>query len=226
MQKGMSVGGSYTFSKSIDNASSIGGGGSVVAQDDQNLAAERGLSSFDQRHRFNADYTIELPFGINKRFLSNGGVAGKMFGDWTISGSINANSGNYFTARVLGNFGDIASGTSGTLRANVTGQPIGGPETILQFFNTSAFAAPLAGQFGNAGRNAIQGPGSVNLDLGINKNIPIKDSRAVTFRVQISNFLNHANYSGIDTAVNSPSFGRVTSIGSMRRISFNTQFRF
>ena len=68
----------YTLSKSIDDASSIGGGGAVVAQNDQDLAAERGLSSFDQRHRFTGDFTYELPFGATKRWLQQrrcGGAA-------------------------------------------------------------------------------------------------------------------------------------------------------
>ena len=63
LTKGLAAGVTYTLSKSIDNASSIGGGGSVVAQNDRDLAAERGLSSFDQRHRFAGDCHYELPFG-------------------------------------------------------------------------------------------------------------------------------------------------------------------
>src|SRR4030095_538674 len=53
---------SYTLAKSIDDASSIGGGARVVAQDDRNLAAERGLSSFDRRHQLTGDLVLELAF--------------------------------------------------------------------------------------------------------------------------------------------------------------------
>jgi hypothetical protein len=78
LQAGFSIGGRYTFSKSLDNASTIGSGEPLVAQgsgrtalsgttnvaqDAFDLAAERGLSSFDQRHSFTADYLWELPFG-------------------------------------------------------------------------------------------------------------------------------------------------------------------
>lgn len=227
MQRGISVGGSYTYSKSLDNASSIGGGATVVAQNDLDLAAERGLSSFDQRHRGNIDYTIELPFGTNKRWLSTGNAAAKVLGDWTIQGGINARSGTPFTPRVIGAFADVAGGVNGTLRANVTGQPIALDDpTVLQFFNTAAFVAPPSGQFGNARRNSIAGPGAVTLDFALNKNIPLKDTRAFDFRFQVNNLVNHANYTGIDTVVNSPSFGRVVSVGTMRRIQFNTRFRF
>ena len=70
LTKGLAMGGTYTLSRSIDDASSVAGGGGTVAQNDQDLAAERGLSSFDQRHRFAGDFTIELPFGSNKRWFS------------------------------------------------------------------------------------------------------------------------------------------------------------
>jgi trimeric autotransporter adhesin len=227
MQKGIAIGGSYTFSKSLDNASSIGGGATVVAQNDLDLAAERGLSSFDQRHRLNIDYNVELPFGTNKRWLSTGNAAAKVFGDWTIQGGMNARSGSPFTPRVIGGFADVATGVNGTLRANYTGAPVSiSDPTALLFFNTAAFVAPASGQYGNARRNSIIGPGSVTFDVGLNKNVPLKDTRALGFRLQVTNLFNHANYTSIDTVVNSPSYGRVVSVGSMRRIQFNTQFRF
>ena len=54
----------------------------TVAQNDQDLAAECGLSSFDQRHRFAGDFTYELPFGANKRWLNSGTPRRRSFGDW------------------------------------------------------------------------------------------------------------------------------------------------
>src|SRR5205814_6760429 len=104
MQRGVSVGGTYVFSKSIDNASSIGGGGTVVAQNDQDLAAERGLSSFDQRHRLTADYTYELPFGTDRRWANRGWPA-TIFSGWVWNGNVQLASGTPYTARVLGAFG-------------------------------------------------------------------------------------------------------------------------
>src|SRR6266852_2622862 len=63
MAKGLGLSGQYVFSKSIDDASSIGGGGSVVAQDPFDISADRGLSSFDQRHKFTGNWIYDLPFG-------------------------------------------------------------------------------------------------------------------------------------------------------------------
>jgi hypothetical protein len=73
LQKGVSLGAYYQYSHSIDNAGSIGGTSTVVAQNWQDLAAEEGNSSFDQRHRVTGDYLFELPFGKDKAFLSGGG---------------------------------------------------------------------------------------------------------------------------------------------------------
>ncbi|HEX8926392.1 MAG TPA: TonB-dependent receptor, partial [Terriglobales bacterium] len=228
MTNGFSAGATYTYSKSIDNASSIGGGAVTVAQNDQDLAAERGLSSFDQRHKLSADWLYELPFGTGKHWLANGGWAQKAFGDWTISSSITAGSGMPFTAIVRGDNLSVATGTNGSLRAStVPGQSISiSDPSLAHWFNTAAFTVPAAGTFGTAGRNTIIGPGSFVLNMSLMKNFVIKESRNLEIRADAQNFLNHANYSTIDTVVNSPTFGQVVGVGSMRKISMSARMRF
>ncbi len=227
MQHGVAVGGSYTYSKSLDDASSIGGGASVVAQDNTNIAAERGLSSFDQRHRFTADYVMELPFGTGRRWLSKQGWGERALGGWTFSGQMTVASGTPWTARVLGDFLDVARRTNGTLRADYLGLPIRlDNPTLQQWFNTAVFAAPPAGAFGDSARNIIIGPGSFDLDMSLGKTIPIKESRSFEVRVSASNVFNHPNYSVIDTVVNSPTFGQVTAVSGMRKVQFMTRFSF
>ena len=124
MQHGISVGGTYIYSKSIDNASSIGGGAVVVAQNAQDIAAERGLSSFDQRHRFTADYVYELPFGSGKALLNSGKWPSKVLAGLQWSGNITIGSGTPYTARILESLNDVTQGTNGSTRANVTGAPV------------------------------------------------------------------------------------------------------
>lgn len=226
-QRGISFGGSYTFSKSIDNASNIGGGASVVAQNAFDLTAERGLSSFDQTHRLNMDYVLELPAGHDKHWLSNPSVLRAMLGDWQLSGTWNFASGTPFTARILGSFSDVNRGSNGSLRANATGLPvdISDPSTAM-WFNTAAFAVPLPGQFGDVGRNTIRGPGTSMFGMSMNKNVPFAEGRALDLRVQATNLFNTPQFRMIDTTVNSPSFGRVTSAGSMRKIQIVLRYRF
>jgi len=227
LQHGFSFGGSYTFSKSIDNASSIGGGGTVVAQDPRNLAGERGLSSFDQRHRFTADYFWELPFGHDKHWLTNGGVLRDVFGDWQWNGDWSIASGTPFTPRVVGNFADVNRGTNGTLRANVTGQPVSLTDpTVNEWFNTTAFSVPPGGQFGNARRNSIEGPGSILFNMSLSKIFPMKESRVMELRAQASNVFNTPQFTSINTSLGSLTYGRVTGVGSMRTMQLSARFRF
>src|SRR5205807_9091884 len=110
LQNGISVGGTYTYSKSIDNASTIGGGATVAAQNAFDLEAERRLSSFDQRHRFTADFLWQLPFGHDKRWLNQNGILRTVLGDWQWSGDWTIASGLPFTPRVLGHFTDVNRG--------------------------------------------------------------------------------------------------------------------
>jgi trimeric autotransporter adhesin len=224
---GVSIGGTYTYSKSIDDASNIGGGATIVAQDAFNLSAERGLSIFDQRHKFSADYLIELPFGHDRMFLNQKGILRSIFGDWQWSGDWSIASGFPFTPRVLGSVTDVNRGTNGTLRADVTGLPVSVPDpSVRQFFNTAAFVAPPVGQFGNARRNSIIGPGTRIFNMAFTKVFPLKDTRVLEFRAQASNIFNTPQFQALDTIVNSPTFGRITSAGAMRTFQLSVRFRF
>jgi hypothetical protein len=227
MSKGFSAGLSYTFSKSMDDASSIGGGSVVVAQDDKNLGAEWGLSSFDQRHRLSADYSIQLPFGPNRRWLNRDSWMAHVFGGWIWNGSVSYSSGTPYTARILGNSSDVNRGTYGTLRANYSGEAIAlDNPTILKFFNTAAFSVPASGTFGNAARNTISGPGVTNANMTLMKSFSLGGTRTMSVQVQANNVFNLAQYGSLDTVVNSPTFGQVTSMRSMRTVQLVGRFGF
>ncbi len=222
---GVSLGGSFTWSKSLDNASTIGAGSSivsangkitgitVVAQNAFDLSAERGLSSFNQEFRFTGDYLWELPFGKGRRWLASSGFAQDVLGGWQWSGDWTIASGLPFTPRVIGSFSNVNSGVNGTLRADVTGQPVTIPNpSISQWFNTGAFVIPPAGQYGDARRNSIIGPGEVLFDMAVTKVIPLRENRMLELRLSSTNVFNHPIYSSIDTVLNSPTFGRVISV--------------
>lgn len=228
MRHGLSVGGTYTYSKSIDNASSIGGGAVVVAQNDLDLAAERGLSSFNQTHRLTADYYYDLPFGKDRKWLNNGSWATRFFGGYYFSGNLTLASGFPFSPRIFGGLGDLARGANGSLRPDlIPGQAITvGDPGLLQWFNTAAFVAPPPGQFGDAGRNIIIGPGTVSLDMSMGKSIQLKEMQRLDVRFSATNVFNHANFSAIDTTLGSPTFGQVTSVGSMRKAQITTRYNF
>lgn len=242
LQAGFSIGGRYTFSKSLDNASTIGSGEPLVAQGAgrsaisgvtnvaQNafdLSAERGLSSFDQRHNFTADYLWELPFGHERRWLSGKTPLRAVLGDWNWSGDWTIASGLPFTPRILGNVLNVSQGVNGTQRADVVpGQSVSLPNaSIAEWFNTAAFVAP-SGAFGDARRNSIEGPGSRLFDMSFTKIFPLSETRFLEFRAQFSNVFNTPQYTGIDTVVNSPTYGRVISVGPMRSLLLTARLRF
>ena len=83
LQRGIALGATYTYSHSIDNASSIGGNGgtgTVVAQNWQNLLAEESNSSFDIRHQLTGNFLYELPFGPDEHWLNTGWLAHSLSG--------------------------------------------------------------------------------------------------------------------------------------------------
>jgi len=136
---------------------------------------------------------------------------------------------------VLGGGLDIGRGVSGSLRANtVAGQSISvSNPTTLKWFNTAAFCAPgttclnpNGSSFGDAGRNIIEGPGQVSLNMSLNKTITIKESRALDLRISANNVLNTVRFTSINTVVNSFTFGEVTGTGGMRRVTMQARFRF
>ena len=225
--KGVGVGATYTLARSRDNASSIGGGGSTVAQDDRNLAAEWGLSSFDRRHQLSVDASVELPFGQNRPWLNGGGIWAALLENWRATTSFTWQSGTPYTPRVQGAASDVARGTNGTLRADYDGGAIRiSDPTIDLFFNTAAFAVPAAGSYGSAGRNLIVGPGSRQLNAQFSRDVRFGRTRAVTIQLNANNLLNLVSYAAIDTVVNSPTFGQVLSVRPMRSMQVTLRFRY
>ncbi|HEY2392277.1 MAG TPA: TonB-dependent receptor, partial [Candidatus Angelobacter sp.] len=227
LRNGLSLGGTYTYSKSIDDASSIGGGATVVAQNDLDISAERSLSSFDQRHRFVADYLYDLPFGKDKKWLTTNGIAQALFGGLAFSGNVTLASGFPFSPRFFGTATDLSRGVTGAARPDVVpGQSIQlGDPTIQEWFNTAAFAAP-GGVFGTAGRNTITGPGMVSMNMAVSKTIQVKEMQSMELRLSATNVFNTANFTSIDSAFGSPTFGQVIGAGAMRKAQLTARYRF
>jgi hypothetical protein len=224
--KGIGGGLTYTLARSRDNASMIGGA-TVVAQDDQNLDGEWGLSSFDRRHQLAANANFELPFGPNRRWLSSGGFWSGVLQAWSGTLTFTGQAGTPLTARVLSAIRDVARGTNGTLRADYNGAPIQlSNATVDRFFNTSAFSIPPPGRFGTSDRNTIIGPGLKDLSAQLSRDVTLSGTRTLTVQWRASNLLNQINYGSVDTVVNSPSFGQITSVRSMRSMQLVLRFRY
>ena len=224
--KGLGAGLSYTLAKSRDNASTLGGGNGTVAQNDKDLQAEWGASSFDQRHRFAANVNVELPFGKNRRWLQTG-VGDLILGGWQWTTNFSLASGSPATARITGAAANVAQGLNGTLRANYDGSPIQiDSPTMNHFFNTAAFSIPATGTYGNSARNIIVGPRTQAVNMSLQKVISLPKQRSITVRAQANNVFNNVQWGSIDAVVNSPTFGQVTSVRSMRSVTFSIRAGF
>lgn len=212
--KGISGNLLYTYSKAMDDA--------VLAQNFYDQAAERALSVQNHTHVLAFNWVVASPVDATKGFLSHPVFLAKALKDWTLSGSLAAQTGAPQTATVSGNLD--GTGSSAQLRANATGLPENGG---TGWFNTAAFTVPLPGTFGNAGRDTIIGPGSVVLNLSLSRSVNLKsERRRLEFRVDTNNFLNHVNPSGLITVVNSSQYGEITSAGAMRSVTATLRLRF
>ena len=126
---------------------------------------------------------------------------------------------------------DVARGTAGTLRPDlVPGASVtAGGGRCMKWFNHSgicAGATPDPALFGNASRNSIAGPGTVQNNMSLSKTMQMGDTRSMEIRATANNVFNTVQYSGVDTNVTSPTFGQVTSAAAMRSFQFTARFRF
>lgn len=229
--QGFTVQGVYTFAKSLDNASSIGGGSSVVVQNDNDFAAERGLSSFDIRHQFRLFSMYELPFGERKRWARQG-WSERAFGNWRLMNILTWHTGTPHTALVGGNASDnTGTGSNFSERADQVGDPnlgiCGG--SPLAFFNTAAFAVPPSLRFGDAARNTIEGPCAFTWNFSLAKSFlfgPSDRQRRLEARWEVQNVTNTPNFNGLSTLLGSSTFGRVTGAASMRTMDIMLRVNF
>ncbi len=115
LSKGIALGANYQYSHSIDDAGSVGGTSTVVAQNWQDLKAEEGNSSFDQRHSVSGTYLYELPFGKDKFWVTSGAGSHILEG-FSVSGSFTFATGTPLTPSYQAAQPSVARGTAGTLR--------------------------------------------------------------------------------------------------------------
>jgi hypothetical protein len=203
----------YTYSKAIDDSSTLGGGPVLIPGD---IGAERALSPFDQRHTLRANYNLQSPIGNTRT-----GTMATLLRGWTIGGVLTATSGTPFTATVNGD--TSGTGYTGDARAQATGLPV---TSGSGFFNTAAFVVPATGTFGDAGRDTIPGIPHFSLTASLFRSFRIDDKRRIEFRIDTVNPLNNVNITGINTTVGSIQYGLPVNAGAMRSMTATVRLRF
>ncbi|HJS24550.1 MAG TPA: TonB-dependent receptor [Pyrinomonadaceae bacterium] len=227
LTRGFSALASYTWSKSIDDASNFfsSAGDPNFPQNSFNVAAERGRSNFDVAHRLSVSYSYAFPF---KR---NDGFVGTLLSGWETFGIVTLQTGRPFTVALLSEIDNSGTGRSilgfgANDRPNLVGNPELSDPTTLQWFNTAAFAFPAPGTFGNAGRNILEGPGFQNVNASLLKNTRLTERVNLQFRAEAFNLFNHPNFNLPDNFLGSPTFGRITSARDPRHIQFGLKLLF
>jgi hypothetical protein len=214
----------------IDNASGVGGAVGTPVQNLFNLAAEEGNSSFDQRHNLTGNWVAELPFGPNRAFLNKGGLWAHALDGFSLSGTFTFATGSYLTPVYSGSVSEALSGNVYTQRPNrVFTQPLTGPGSVKEWFNTGAFAAPTVNNltvYGTASQGSIEGPGTVAVTASLSRTVQLGQTRSFEMRVTATNVFNTVQYSGINTTENSFTFGQVTSSAQMRSLLVQARYRF
>ncbi len=233
LDHGVSVLASYTWSKAIDNASNFfqSTGDPNFPQNSYDMAAERGRSNFDVRHRFSTSFSWDLPFGRGQRWLADDGWVSAVVGGWQTYGIVSLQTGRPFTVALLGeidwtNTGRANLGFGNNDRPDLVGDAKLDDPTVERWFNTNAFAFPLPGSFGNSGRNVVDGPGFQNVNFSVVKNTLLNEDLNLQFRAEFFNLFNHPNFDLPDNFVGSPTFGRIISAQSPRHIQFGVKLIF
>jgi len=179
----------YAFAKSLDGASDgidFNFATAAFPQNSDNVAAEKGPSTFDTRHRWTTAINYTVP--VLHR-LPNLLAAG-----WQMNTVITIQSGRPIP---IVNSDD----TSGTFNFHQRPNVVQGVSPTLTnwspstgYLNPLAFAQPADGTFGDLGRDQIYGPGFVNFDFSVTKNIPIHERYTLQFRAEFFNIFNHPNF--------------------------------
>lgn len=233
-RRGLSVQLAYTYSHEIDIQSAdlttsdqAGSGGTLSNPYDPKY--DRGSGNFDRRHIFNANYIYNVPF-----FQHSNGITSAALGGWTFSGVTQAEMGS--PANIYYNGPDtLGLGGNTANRPNVVG-PRGYPKSQKQWFNTSAFADPIAPWngganqgFGNARKDAVVGPGFFNWNLSLYKDFPFtSNAEGPRFQLRVESFntFNHTEFNSIDSGTNDSTYGQVTNTYDPRELQFGGKILF
>lgn len=222
MERGLSFGVSYTFSRALDTGS---------PQNSYDARPDYALSAIHRQHVLSFNYVYELPF-FRRHSLA---LVRQTLGGWELSGITGFQSGAPSSVTVPVDVARIGVSSS---RASVAGDPRlpSGQRTLTRWFNTEAFLPPdkmVPGRFGDSGRNILIGPGFSQWDIALLKNFRLREALNMQFRAESFNTWNHPSFTGINTTVRfdaagkpTQSYGAVTSSGPGRVLSLGLKLLF
>ena len=218
---GFSLTGSYSLAK--DTSDSIADGEAGRLQPFTPAGYLEGRSANDRRHMLWINAVYELPFGRGQRFLDGlPAVADAVLGGWQLSAINSFVSGAPLSINVPG----ATLGNGWGTRANVAGDPDRADRSAALWFNTDAFTAPAALEYGNSPIGVVEGPASHILDLGLMKRFHVGRDTYIQIRAEAYNALNKVNLGNPGTTLGTANFGRILSAGAARTMQFGVKIIF
>jgi hypothetical protein len=232
---------SYTYAKGYtDNRGFYGtpvGGAAEGAywQNTYDQEAEWGPAFHDIRHNFIFSFNYELPWGQGKKWGSEwSGVTNAILGGWKLGGIFQARTGVPVT--VIDGAARSLQGERGFERPNCVGDWKPSNQSLTadssapadsRWININAFERAALGTFGNCPTGVARAPGYTNIDLVLAKRFAMGGTRALEFRVEAFNALNHPNFLPPARDINVPStFGLISSTYGGRQIELALKFYF
>jgi hypothetical protein len=214
--KQLFVRGSYTYAKSLDCSSNTGGTVSYnfsSAQDSRNLALERGRSDFDIGHTFAGSF-LWTP-KLSRHWLAR---------DWQVSGTSTIYTGQPFTPRVK-NYNYTNGEASRPDRIAKGTVPNPSPDL---WYDRNAFPVVPVGsyRFGNSGRNILDGPGTISINMSLSRRIRFAESRALQFRLESFNLPNHPNFNLPENNVDISTGGTISRAKNNRNLQMGLRLEF
>jgi hypothetical protein len=212
--KGLFVGMSYTWSKTMSTAQSGGtNDNSFVRPDQYNRMANYGPASFDRRQVLAINYVYNTPkFRVGNGFT-------RLFTDgWQLSGVTQAMTGSPFTPGFsisgAGNQNITGSNTEGARIGVVPGcDPYTHQSDPFNRLNPNCFFAPSPGSIGlESGINYLYAPGAVNFDIAVQKEFAVKERAHIQLRLDLFNAFNHANFTGYNATLNFNAYPTVNGV--------------
>jgi hypothetical protein len=216
----------YTYSKSLDNSSSI-----AEQLNPYNYSATYAPSAFDLKHNFVASYRYEIP--VEKLFRAQN----RLTTGWTLSGISRFGTGfpvtltNASDNSLLGTQPDGVN-AYGVDLPDVTPGPLNlnhNPRNDLPYFNTSLYSLNALGTPGTSARRLFYGPGIENFDIALSKSTRIRESSSIELRLEAFNAFNHTQFFGptsVDGEITSDAFGHVVSAASPRLVQAALRLKF
>jgi hypothetical protein len=229
----------YTYAHQIDDSqSSVDVDNNNPSYNPWNLKYDKGSGSLDRRNVLNLNYEYKIPL-----FAHANGLAHSVLGGWEVSGTVISESGlPWFGNAAPSDGGGDTVGLGGDyrIRPNLTGKPVYtkgkatvGTVTGYQWVSQAHFSQPIAGWnggpnlgFGNAGKDAVVGPGRTNFNTALYKSFALGEGAHFELRADSFNTFNHTQFNAINTNVSQNNFGFVTGAQDPRVFEFGGKFVF